>query len=72
MSENPQNAGDSAGNRSQAGWLGNPEKSSARITPELVSQLADRVYTLWLLDLKVEKERGRQGSNPARPLRGGR
>jgi len=33
---------------------------SAALTPELVREVADKVYALWLLDLKIEQERWRQ------------
>jgi hypothetical protein len=52
-----------------AGAQGQPGKPGGQeITPELVRQLADRVWRMMLLDLKVEKERVRR---PPRAARGG-
>ncbi len=34
------------------------------ISPELVRQVADRVYTMLLQELKLENERSRAGSRP--------
>jgi hypothetical protein len=30
---------------------------SAKVTPELIRQVADKVYALWRRDLQIEKER---------------
>lgn len=36
---------------------GNGQRASAAITPELVREIAERVYNLFLRDLKIERER---------------
>ncbi len=35
----------------------NPGQAAAEITPALVQEIADKVYALWLADLKIERER---------------
>lgn len=34
-------------------------KPGTALTPELVREVAEKVYTLWLFDLKIERERWR-------------
>ncbi|GAB4145308.1 MAG: hypothetical protein Fur0021_02460 [Candidatus Promineifilaceae bacterium] len=36
-----------------------PPPDTSKITPELVRQVAGRVYALWLRDLQIEQERRR-------------
>ncbi|MBE2198356.1 MAG: hypothetical protein IAE79_07070 [Anaerolinea sp.] len=33
--------------------------TKTKITPELVKQVTDKVYALWLADLKIQQERKR-------------
>ena len=40
------------------------------ITPELVRQVAERVYALWLRDLQIEQERRRLRQPDSRVRRG--
>jgi hypothetical protein len=63
MDGNPDNA-------SQAVRPGG-QKTGGEITPELVSQIADRVFALLRLELKVEKERSRRPVKRPRSPRGG-
>ena len=35
------------------------QPQETKITPELVRQVADKVYALWLQDLKIMRERKR-------------
>ncbi len=35
----------------------NAGQETTEITPALVQEIADKVYALWLADLKVERER---------------
>jgi hypothetical protein len=47
-------------------------RAANEITPELVRQVAERVYAMLLMDLRIERERG--GENFSRPhlWKGGR
>ncbi|MCI0574688.1 MAG: hypothetical protein L0332_09155 [Chloroflexi bacterium] len=38
---------------------GQAEGGAPAITPQLVRQVADRVYAMWLLDMKIQQERWR-------------
>ncbi len=54
-------------NNDSANTTGRKEKSPAgkTITPELVQQVADRVYAMLLSELKLENERSRvKGPSP--------
>ena len=70
MDANPQSPGQPAAGqetgRTQAGKQGGTE-----ITPELVSQVADRIWKMLLLEMKVEKERYRRQVKSPRFPRGG-
>ena len=39
----------------------NNQTNAGVITPEVVRQVADKVYAMWLWDLKIEQERRRTG-----------
>ncbi len=77
MNGNPQNTslsavGQSAGHQPQVGKKGSSERTSSQITPELVSQLADRVLAMLRLEMKVEKERYQRHMHSPRSTQGGR
>lgn len=46
-----------------------PPPDTSKITPELVRQVAQRVYALWLRDLQLEQERRRWRQPVPRPPR---
>lgn len=56
------------------GETGPPEGTSPgmqSITPELVDEIADKVYAMLLLDLAIESERRRPPSTEALGIQGG-
>lgn len=48
------------------------ERSTRTITPELVNQVADKVYAMLMLDIKIEKERERFSYQSSNQRYGGR
>lgn len=50
-------------NRSTNTQTGEQKSSTATLTPELVKEVADKVYAMMLRDLKITQERHRGSSN---------
>jgi hypothetical protein len=48
-----------------------PGAEQTKIPPELVQEIADRVYQMFLQDLKIERERNRLGFEPLSKKSGG-
>ena len=63
------NAGSAANQNAQNGANG---QQPGQITPEMVNAIADKIYTLLLLELKYERERLRYSSHWPNKPKGGR
>jgi hypothetical protein len=51
------------GKRGESGRSASANSSDTAVTPELVRQVADKVYAMWLRDLKIERDRQRPSAN---------
>lgn len=51
------------GKRGESGRSASANSSDTAVTPELVRQVADKVYAMWLRDLQIERERQRTKPN---------
>ena len=61
-----------SGRRSRGSSRNAGDENAGEITPDLVRQVADRVYELWQEDLRLANERSHPGQRQVRhPRRGG-
>jgi hypothetical protein len=59
-------------NTDRPGVLQSADQQQGKITPELVREIADKVYAMLLADLKIEQERRRLPYRGLTGVRGGR
>lgn len=51
------------GKRAESSRSAGVNADDTAVTPELVRQVADKVYAMWLRDLQIERERQRPSPN---------